>query len=97
MNVKHESIADIPLIIEFCKRLNLQHIIDKHLQTHKNQKGLSNGQLFLGWIAHILTENNHCKSPVEEWQKKHQMTLEALLETKILDTDFEDTRLGHVI
>ena len=97
MNLKHELIADIPLIIEFCKKLNLQFIIDKHLKTHGNQEGLTNGQLVLGWIAHILTQNNHCKSPVQEWQNKHRMTLQALLGMEILDTDFEDCRLSRLL
>lgn len=97
MNIKHELIADIPLIIEFCKRLNLQFIIDKHLPTHGNQDGLSNGQLAIGWIAHILTQNNHCKAPVAEWQKTHKMILQALLEKEISDTDFEDSRLGRLL
>jgi transposase len=97
MNVKHESLADIPLIIEFCYRLNLQHLIDTHLVAHKNQEGLSNGQLIIGWIAHILTQNNHCKSPVAEWAKKHKMTLQSLFNMETSDIDFEDGRLGRLL
>jgi transposase len=97
MNIKHEIISDIPLIIEFCKKLNLQYIVDIHLKTHGNQEGLTNGQIVLGWIAHILTQNNHCKAPVQEWQNKHKMTLQALLGTEILDTDFEDSRLSRLL
>ena len=97
MNMKHESVADIPLIVGFCKQINLQTIIDKLFPTHGNQKGLSNGQLALGWIAHMLTENNHCKAPVEEWSKNHKITLQALLDDEITDTDFEDCRLGRLL
>ena len=97
MNIKHELIADIPLSIEFCKRLNLQSLVDRHLNNHGNQKGLSNGQLTLVWIAHILTQNNHCKAPVNEWKNNHQMLLQALLEKEISDTDFEDCRLGRLL
>jgi len=97
MNTKHESIADIPLIIEFCKRLNIQHVIEKNIKTHGNQTGLTNSQLVLAWVAHILSENNHCKSPVEDWQKNHRLTLEGLLGTQIKDNDFEDCRLGRLL
>ena len=45
MNVKHELVADIPLIIEFCKRLILSSILDHNLPTHGNQKGLRNCSL----------------------------------------------------
>ena len=97
MNTKHELVADIPLIIGFCKQINLLSTIDKLFPTHGNQKGLSNGQLVLGWIAHMLTKNNHCKAPVEEWSKKHKITLQALLGSKITETDFEDCRLGRLV
>ena len=97
MDIESESVADLPLIIEFCKRLKLQTVIDKHLKTHGNQEGLSNGLLVIGWIAHILSQNNHCKSPVQAWQKNHKILLESLLESKISDTDFEDCRLGRLL
>jgi transposase len=97
MNIKHESIADIPLIIGFCKRLGLESMINHNLNTHGNQSGLSNGQLVVGWITHILTQNNHCKSPVEEWVQKHKLTLQALLNSNITDTDFEDCRLSRLL
>ncbi len=97
MNMRHESLCDIPIIIEFCKRLNLHYIIDEHFPTHGNQEGLSNGLLSIGWIAHILTQNNHCKSPVQQWQIKHKLALESLLETEIFDSDFEDCRLGRLL
>lgn len=97
MNTKHELVADIPLIIGFCKQINLQSIIDKLFPTHGNHKGLSNGQLILGWIAHMLTKNNHCKAPVEEWSRNHKIILQALLGNKITETDFEDCRLGRLL
>lgn len=97
MNIKHESTVDVPLILEFCKRLNIQEVLDKHLITHGNQVGLSNGQLGIGWLAHILTQNNHCKAPVEGWANKHKMTLQACLGIEISEKDFEDTRLSRFL
>jgi transposase len=97
MNYKHESPSDIPLIVAFCERLKLVDMIDKVFKLHGNQKGLSNGQLVLGWIAHILTQGNHCKSPVEDWAAKHKITLQALLGKEITENDFEDCRLGRIL
>ena len=97
MNMKHELVVDIPLIIGFCKKINLLSIIDKLFPTHGNQKGLSNGQIALGWIAHMLSQNNHCKAPVEQWSKNHKITLQALLGNEITETDFEDCRLGRFL
>lgn len=97
MNMKHELLGDIPIIIEFCKRLNLQSLIESYFPSHGNQEGLTNGLTTIGWIAHILTENNHCKSPVQQWQMNHSLSLETLLEAKIANTDFEDCRLGRLL
>jgi hypothetical protein len=67
MELVTESLGNIPLIIKFCKQLKIKELIDKVFKTHGNQKGLSNGLIAMGWIAHILTEGNHLKSPVQEW------------------------------
>jgi transposase len=97
MQLHHELIDDIPLIIEFCNRLNLAEIIDTNFKTHGNQEGLSNGELALGWIAHILSQGDHRKSPVEEWAHKHKMTLQAFLKKEISDVEFEDCRLSRLL
>lgn len=97
MDVKVESLDDVPLIVEFCKKLNLSEVLNNHFPPHGNQKGLSNGELILGWIAHILTTNIHCKSPVNDWMQNHISVMETLLGKKITETDFEDCRLGRVL
>ena len=97
MNCKTELLDDVPLIFGFCQKLNLCELLNKHFPSHGSQKGLSNGELILGWIAHILTTNNHCKSPVSNWMHKHRSVIEALLSKKISDTDFEDCRLGRLL
>ncbi len=97
MNITHEQVYDVPLIFEFSKRLNIPSIIDSSFHTHGNRKGLSDGQLVIGWLSHILTQNDHCKSPVGDWVNNQKITLEALLGEKISDTDFDDNRLGRVL
>jgi len=97
MQLQHELVDDIPVIIGFCKRLNLSEIVDSHFKTHGNHTGLSNGKLILGWIAHILSQGNHRKAPVAEWANTHKMTLQAFLEEEISNTEFEDCRLGRLL
>lgn len=97
MDYKTEVLDDIPLIIGYCQKFNLSDLIDKHLSTHGNQKGLSNGELALVWLAHILTKSNHCKAPVAEWSAKHRLALEALIGKQISDNDLEDCRLSRLL
>lgn len=97
MDFTHEVIADIPLMIGFMNRLNLGSLLDKHLPSHGNHKGLSNGHLVMGWITHILTQNNHCKAPIQEWALNHTQTLQALFKNEINRTDFDDCRLGRLL
>lgn len=97
MNMHHELLSDIPLIIGFSKKINLTSVLDKALSVHGNQKGLSNAQVVLVWLSHILTQNNHCKSPVNDWVSKHKLALEASLNIKISETDFDDMKLSRLL
>lgn len=92
-----EEVADIPIIIDFCKRLGIDRTIDDAFGHHGNQKNLSNGALTIGWLAHVLTENNHCKAPVNEWASKHKMVLSGLLGKVLNENEFEDCRLGRLL
>nr|MBA3283845.1 transposase [Nitrosopumilus sp.] len=93
----HELLSDIPLIIGFSKKINLLSVLDKVLSVHGNQKGLSNAQVVLVWLSHILTQNNHCKSPVNDWVSKHKLALEVSLNIKISETDFDDMKLSRLL
>lgn len=48
LNVISERVDDVPLIIEACKQLELDQIIENHLGTHGLQQGLTNGNLTIG-------------------------------------------------
>lgn len=97
MSFLSESVADIPLIIEFCKKLGVDRTIDETFTTHGNHSGLSNGELVVGWLAHVLTQNNHCKSPVNEWANNHKMVLQGLFGSVLSDNEFDDCRLGRLL
>lgn len=94
IEIIHERVDDIPLIIGLAQQLRLPEILDQHIGNHGNPQGLSNGGLASVWIAYILSEGKHCKARVEEWvQSRHQM-LEGLLEQPIRQGEFNDDRLG---
>lgn len=97
MDFSAEEVADIPLIIEFCKKLKVDRNINETFGTHGNQKNLSNGSLVIGWLTHVLTENNHCKAPVKEWANKHKMILAGLFEKVLNENEFDDCRLSRLL
>jgi transposase len=97
LNLKHERVDDIPLIIGLCNRLGLPEILNRHLGTHRHQQGLNNGQLATGWLGHILSQADHRKSAVQEWADDLAQTLGKLLGTPIRPGEFNDDRLGGVL
>ena len=50
----HERIDDVPLLIGLAQKLRLPELLDHHLGSHGNHRGLSIGALAAGWIAFIL-------------------------------------------
>ena len=65
--LKHERIDDIPLLFGMMRRMNIANILDKQLPRRHLQKGLSNGNLAVGWLAYVLSQADHRKSVVQEW------------------------------
>ena len=55
----HERVDDIPLLIGLSQRLHLPEIIDKDIGNHGHHQGLSNGQLTTVWLSYILSEGDH--------------------------------------
>ncbi len=58
-NVISERIDDVPLIIEICKQLRLDEMIEDHLGTHGLQQGMPNGKLTVGWLSYIISRSDH--------------------------------------
>jgi len=74
--------------------MQLQAILDRVIKAHGNWQGLSPGGVIVMWLIHILSEQNHCMEPVEEWVAKHRVTLSRLSGHQIRRLDFSDDRLG---
>jgi transposase len=97
LNLTHERIDDIPLLISLGLALGLNEAVDADLGTHGGQHGLSNGQLTVGWLAYILSEGDHRKSGVEDWAWRHRKVLSRLFGQPVRRVDFSDDRLGNLL
>ena len=93
INITTERIDDFPLLLEVMMRLGLPSLIDQHLRRHGLQQGLSWGWIAAIWLAHILTESNHRKLPVQAWVRQAGDTIERITGMKVSELDFTDDRL----
>lgn len=96
LNLRHERLDDVPLLLGVARQLGLAEILNRHLGTHGSQRGLNNGQLAVGWLAFILSQADHRKSAVREWANDLPHTLERGLGASVREVDFSDDRLGNV-
>src|SRR5260370_37154895 len=79
LELTHERVDDVPLLLGFLIKLQLPEILDRHLSPHPLHQGLSHGWLITVWIAYILSRADHRKSPLQPWTDGLQLTLETLL------------------
>jgi transposase len=93
MNITTERIDDFPLLLQVMQRLSLPSIIDNHLRRHGLHQGLSWGWIATIWLAHILTQSNPRKQPVQFWVRQARETIERISGMKVKELDFTDDRL----
>src|SRR5436190_20914601 len=77
LELTHERVDDVPLLLGFLIKLKLPEILDRHFPAHPLHQGLSNGWLTTVWIAYILSHADHRKSPVQAWAQALHHTLET--------------------
>src|SRR4051812_10647025 len=97
LELTHERVDDVPLLLGFLIKLKLPEILDRHLPPHPLHQGLSHGWLITIWIAYILSRADHRKSPVQAWADGLQHTLEATIGQPIRPVEFSDDRLSLVL
>jgi transposase len=97
VQLQHERIDDIPLLIGFLNQLQLPAILEKHLGTHHLHQGISNGSLMCVWLAFILSEASHCKVHVQDWAAKRIHLLETLLGQNVRPIECSDDRLSILL
>src|SRR3954453_6261017 len=93
LELTHERVDDVPLLLGFLIRLKLPEILDRHFPPHPLHQGLSNGWLATAWIAYILSRPDPRKSPVQDWAQRLRHTLEATIGQAIRPVEFNDDRL----
>ena len=96
LELTHERVDDVPLLLGFLIKLQLPEILDRHFPPHSLHQGLSNGWLITVWIAYILSRADHRKSPVQSWAEELRHTLETLVGQPIRPVEFGDDRLTLV-
>jgi transposase len=97
LELTHQRVDDVPLLLGFLKKLQLPDILDRHLPPHPLHQGLSNGWLITVWIVYVLSQADHRKSPVQAWAEGLQHTLETILGQPIRPVEFSDDRLTLVL
>ncbi len=90
-----EVVADLPVLWETLKRLDLPASLDRHFPTPRNWKGpLTPGEVLAVWLLFLLSQGDHCLNHVEPWVAQHHGTLSALLGKTVLPVDLHDDRLA---
>jgi hypothetical protein len=56
LQLYHERVDDIPLLVGVMTKLGLSEVIDRTLGEHWLHEGISNGWLTVLWGAYILSE-----------------------------------------
>jgi transposase len=96
--LNHELVNDLPILIHLMHdTLRYDEFLDQQLPRHGNWQGLSIGQVLVTWLAHILSEQNHFMSPVQDWATRVPETLAALWGQRLRPTDLTDDRLAEVL
>jgi transposase len=89
-----ERVDDLPVLFGLLQQMHVQAILDAVIVPHGNWQGLSHGWVMMIWLIHILSEQNHCMEPVQEWVVKREVTLGRLSGQEVRGLDFSDDRLG---
>src|SRR4051795_7169544 len=97
LELNHERVDDVPLLLGFLIKLKLPEILDRHFPAHPLHQGLSNGWLITVWIAYVLSRADHRKSPVQDWAQTLHHTLETTIGQTIRPVEFSDDRLTLVL
>jgi hypothetical protein len=97
MQQRIERVDDIPILLEWLKRMGIQEKIDSHWQSHGNLSGLSYRQpaeLFLTCLTHSF---NHRLYQMEPWLADHQTLIEQITGWQCTSKDAADDRLATLV
>lgn len=89
-----ERVDDLPVLFGLLQQMGIQAILDGVMEPHGNWQGLRPSWVVTMWLMHILSEQNHCMEPVQEWAKNHLVILSRLTGQEVKALDFSDDRLA---
>ena len=93
-----EHLDDLPVLGALFDSTNLSKLLEAYFPDHGHWKGISGGQLTLGWLLYILSEGDHRLSHVEDWASARLLSLSSILQEPALRAlDFCDDRLGRLL
>jgi len=94
---KVERIDQIPIVLHWLMKMQVDQLIDSIWCSHKNWTGLSYGQLSILFITYVIYSLNHRLSYMEEWVLEHKHILEEITGWTIHEKDATDDRLGILL
>src|SRR2546426_10857667 len=97
LSIETERMDDIPLLITHMQRMKVAELLDKHIPTHGQRKGLSVGELSIVWLAHILSQADHRMNRVQEWAMRRLDTLRGCGMNALQAQDLTDDRLADIL
>jgi transposase len=96
--MKIEHLDDLPLLGKQLVESGLSELLNKHFPDHGLWRGITGGQVAIGWLLYILSEGDHRLSHLEEWASSRLATLGSILgEVNLRSADFNDDRLGRLL
>ena len=95
---RHIERADnLPVVLHWLLRMQIQVIIDRMWYSHPNWQGLSYGQLAVLFVAYLIYQRSHRLSSMEQWVKEHHTVLEQVTGWSIGPKEATDDRLGILL
>jgi transposase len=93
-----ETVADLPVLWATLQRLDLPHLLDRHVPAPRLWRGpLTPGEVLSLWLLFVVSQGDHCLNHVEPWVAQHQGVLSALLGKPVQPSDAHDDRLADLL
>ncbi len=92
-----ERVDDIPLVVAQMRRMDVPALIERHVPTHGNRRGVSLGWTATVWLAPVLSQGDHRLTQVQGWAARRLDTLRACTGPSITEGDLSDERLADVL
>ena len=97
VTVTSEPSGDTPLMLAHMKQMGLAEVLDQHLPDHGNRERLSWGTTAVMWLAHIISQSQHCMSHVQDLAALRLETLGAGIGQPVAPLDLADDRLAALL